>query len=370
MQGSLRARNAIAVCGILVAAACVTGGAPPARAAGLGASPAARSYSTPGTLVDVAAASPASAWAIGNAGSTPIVLHWNGTKWSRMAIPHVRHAWLNAVAAVSASDAWITGLDEDPVTESNPSDVLVLHWNGRTWSRVQNPLFDGGDLPRDVAATATSVWIFCDSQIWHLAGRTWSLLPASMPVNGSTAGKVAVNWPETFWRGGTYQPATGPTTAFVVRWNGIAWKRVAIPMDAPGDNILAMAGGPHGRVLAVGYEEPDGSGYQFAASMVWDGKKWRRVPLDYPPSFFEGVGFVPGGTAWAVGSVGSGNTALIARWTGSTWQQLPVTLPALGNLSAVAATSVHDAWAVGYLLFLSSAKYVTLILHWNGKTWS
>jgi hypothetical protein len=43
------------------------------------------------------------------------------------------------------------------------------------------------------------------------------------------------------------------------------------------------------------------------------------------------------------------------------------TLASGGQLSAVAATSTGSAWAVGFTGVLTQK---TLILHWNGKTWS
>lgn len=377
MGGAWRARIALAACGTLIAVAC-PGGAGSARAAAAEALPSAR-FSAPGVLEYASADSPKDAWAIGSVGNkqnnlyAPVVAHWNGSKWSAASIPKVKYAYLKGVAAVSPTDAWMVGFDQDPTTISNYESALVLHWNGKGWQRIEIPLF-AGDFPWAVAATAKSVWIFGSSQIWHLTGGTWHLLPASKPVDGGIAAGVAVAWPSTFWwGGGGYQPATGPETSYVIRWNGVAWKRVAIPMDRPDDNILAMAGGPHGAVWAVGWGSPDGDGAQFATSMLWNGTKWRRVELN-ASSDFEGVSFVPGGGAWAVGSINSGDFILAARWTGSKWQQVPVPAPGSAfadcNLDAVTATSARDAWAVGSCWNAGLTKLSTWIVHWNGKAWS
>lgn len=362
---------------VIMALAAGVGGARPAGAAGQAVPSASTSFSTPGNLTDVAATSATNAWAIGDLSNskteldTPIVAHWNGTKWSRVTIPHVHSAMLDAVAAVSPSDAWIVGFDEDPVTPGNYETALVLHWNGHTWTRVLKPLF-AGDVPGDVAATAKSVWVFGQDQIWHLAGGTWSLLPASLPLNGTTYPSVGVAWPATFWRGGYYQPATGPYTAYVVRWNGFEWKRVAIPMHHPYDIIEAMAGGPHGQVWAVGYGSPTGgANADFAESMLWNGKQWRQEPTIQGNSTFLGVGFIPGGGAWAVGFFGFGGV-LAARWTGKAWKPAPA--PGVNPhvfLNAVAATSARNAWAVGSVFQpVTAATPTTVILHWDGSKWS
>ena len=66
------------------------------------------------------------------------------------------------------------------------------------------------------------------------------------------------------------------------------------------------------------------------------------------------------GNAWAVGSAGS--NSLILRWNGRSWarQSSPK-----GVLTAVAASSATNAWAVGSTGSSGSA----LTLHWNGKSW-
>jgi hypothetical protein len=87
---------------------------------------------------------------------------------------------------------------------------------------------------------------------------------------------------------------------------------------------------------------------------------------------FNAVAAVPGGTAWAVGSAsfpsGVSSATIVARWTGKAWAKVASpTLASGGQLSAVAATSTKSAWAVG---FTGVGTQKTLILHWNGKSWS
>jgi hypothetical protein len=63
---------------------------------------------------------------------------------------------------------------------------------------------------------------------------------------------------------------------------------------------------------------------------------------------------------------------LILQWTGKEWKRVasPDTSVLHNVLSAVAATSSSNAWAVGYLASpLTGPNLRTLILHWNGKTW-
>ena len=71
--------------------------------------------------------------------------------------------------------------------------------------------------------------------------------------------------------------------------------------------------------------------------------------------------------ARALMAAAAGTALLIAQWTEHTWKQVPA--PDTGTVDAVAATSARDAWAVGSTI-VGHERTDTLILHWNGKTWS
>jgi hypothetical protein len=106
-------------------------------------------------------------------------------------------------------------------------------------------------------------------------------------------------------------------------------------------------------------------------SMVWNGKTWAKAAVPAPAnSLLLGAGYVPGGTAWAVGASGRGKNALILRWTGKTWSQVaaPNRAKDANYVDAVSASSVSDAWAVGN--GTTGGSTTTFILHWNGHSWS
>ena len=96
------------------------------------------------------------------------------------------------------------------------------------------------------------------------------------------------------------------------------------------------------------------------------------MPSPSPGSSFSdlrAVRTVSASDAWAVGtySSGAGNQTLILHWDGTAWTQVPSPNPAHDNaLTGVAATSAHNAWAVGFTGLLDQ----TLILHWDGTAWT
>jgi hypothetical protein len=116
-------------------------------------------------LADVDASSPRNAWAVGNSWSgsaaRTLVLRWNGTRWSRVPSPNPDRALdvndLTGVTVISANDAWAVGYYETPQIEITP---LLLHWNGTRWSREPAPEIDSVFYTLDdiAASSSTNVW--------------------------------------------------------------------------------------------------------------------------------------------------------------------------------------------------------------------
>jgi hypothetical protein len=83
------------------------------------------------------------AWAVGNdqnkTGSlNTLILHWDGTRWSRVSSPNTTSAfnYIFQASADTAKDAWAVGYYCVQHCKKEEIDhSLTLHWNGATWSR-------------------------------------------------------------------------------------------------------------------------------------------------------------------------------------------------------------------------------------------
>jgi hypothetical protein len=80
--------------------------------------------------------------------------------------------------------------------------------------------------------------------------------------------------------------------------------------------------------------------------------------------------------AWAVGNydTGSSHLTLIEHWDGTAWKIVPSPNPASGplttnTLGGVVAISRKNAWAFGFYE-KTTTSFRTLIEHWNGVRWS
>lgn len=110
----------------------------------------------------------------------------------------------------------------------------------------------------------------------------------------------------------------------------------------------------------------------------WDGASWNRVHSPNPgradPTLLWGVSSVSPTDAWAVGEFGPDESAktLIVHWDGSTWSRVHSPNPggtSVGHLVAgVSADSSTNAWAAGF--YYKGTKGKKLTLHWDGTRWT
>jgi hypothetical protein len=76
-------------------------------------------------LNGVAAVAVDDVWAVGSAGASALIEHWDGTSWSIARSPSIKGR-LSDVDATSADDVWAVG--------SSRGDALIEHWDGRSWT--------------------------------------------------------------------------------------------------------------------------------------------------------------------------------------------------------------------------------------------
>jgi hypothetical protein len=112
--------------------------------------------------------------------------------------------------------------------------------------------------------------------------------------------------------------------------------------------------------------------------------RWSRVRCPNPSTIWNGlygVSAVSASDAWVVGTLDDTVDlfdeqvyTIVLHWDGTTWSKVPSPSPSSSSyhtfLNDVSANSPTDAWAVGYYSDLSTGINVTLILHWDGTSWS
>ena len=397
---------------MVVAAAavlCALGAGLPAAGAGAAAQPRAAAgrlvpagpvgpSSTYNTLTSVSADSASDAWAVGSYVSDTtgvrdtLILHWNGTAWSRVASPSpgTRFSVLSSVSAGGTKNAWAVGFYRNQTAGALP---LILHWNGTSWSQVSAPAsgMPQTELNGVSAVSGRDAWAagfagkpaagLFDTLLLHWNGADWS--PVASPDPGKTDNflqGVSATASGGAWAVGSFSRGSTLRT-LVLKWSGTAWAQVKSASPAPPgrynllDGVSAIG---QGHAWAVGNNPDLTTGPGQTLVLQWNGTSWPRVPSPDPgagANVLTGVSAVSGTDAWAVGDsqlgVGSGPLrTLILHWDGTAWSPVssPSPGPASNVLNGVSADSATDAWAVGY--YVSKSVRDALILHWNGTAWS
>jgi hypothetical protein len=371
--------------------------APDSAAATLTSS--ASAASSAGLLNAVAAVSARNVWAVGCSGTChgrdSLVLHWNGRSWAKIASPNPDAGLdeLTGVSAVSASNVWAVGYGCS-TAGCSAFKTLIVHWNGKKWSTVTSP--DPSTVSNLLygvtAVSATDVWaagsatpddstLPATSLVLHWNGRKWSRVHsptasgASTTLYGVSAASATDVWAVGNACIGCGAPGmTGDT--FTVHWNGTKWSRVDGPGPSTGYNILfgVKTLGPD-NAWAVG-DTPSSSGIE-ALIGHWNGKDWSQVASANPGSSFDdltAVTALSAGDVWAVGDETSGGfpyDTLTEQRAGGAWTAIASpngTTTEINFLAGVAAISPADVVAVGWVQ--TNAGYRVLILKWNGTRWA
>jgi hypothetical protein len=174
-----------------------------------------------------------------------IVEHWNGTAWHRVATAGLNLTSTDAVAASSATDAWLF--------EGYDANATARHWDGTAWTSSALPPWairfnESGEV--QIAAAdfgASDVWLFTlgqqglspqTSYAGHFNGTSW--VKRRLPAIPDEVDAVARNdiWAlgtpgDLSGSGGLWMIFTGPRPAFTEYFahltSGGTWTRTVIP---------------------------------------------------------------------------------------------------------------------------------------------
>jgi hypothetical protein len=214
------------------------------------------------------------AWAVGfhstsgSAGHRTLILRWNGSTWRQVASPSPvssgTEAELYSVATFSGSDAWATGqVFADTGTRST---TLILHWNGRRWTAVHSPSpAHSNELFGVGVSSRTNAWAVGISRgsasgspsqtlVLHWNGRRWTRVASPNPAstgNDNELDAVTVTGARSAWAVGSIVSGAGQRT-LVLRWNGARWARVVSPNPGASSSMFGVSASSDGNVWAVG----------------------------------------------------------------------------------------------------------------------
>ncbi len=318
-------------------------------------------------LFGVSVASSGDVWAVGVAlppggPARTLVERWQGRAWRTVPSPDRPSggSFLNAVVALSASDAWAVGLSRSP---GGPARTLVLHWDGRRWAFIASPNAGPGDnsLVSVAAASARDVWAvgYRDAKgvyrslVEHWDGDRWTVVRLPRlggPGNGLNAVDAAASG--VVWAVGGSARARGPSQPLVLRLDGRNWSSVPAPASLHSATLNGVAAWGRRGAWVVGATRSGGGDRAFG--LQTDGRNWRVVPIDLAAALsvdLNATWAAAPDDVWAVGSSFDGRwyRPLVEHGVGGRWSSVPTPgIPGYdSHLMAVAGFADGELWAVG-----------------------
>lgn len=161
----------------------------------------------------------------------------------------------------------------------------------------------------------------------------------------------------------------GDELAQILAWDGSNWS--IVPISTPGDRslLLGVSCLSESQCTAVGfYRSPEGNK---SLVLMWDGTTWEAPPVPTRPGDggLDSVSCVSETRCTAVGSGDAGT--LVMTWDGAAWTIVPS--PSPGDFASLESVScVTESWctAVGYFYEMGPQSQATLVLNFDGVTWS
>jgi hypothetical protein len=301
------------------------------------------------------------------------------------------HATLfSSIDAVSARDAWATGLSLPVKAPSlQNAAILLTHWNGRTWANVALPAkiakawrkaygFEG----QISASSSANVWAFSGfaGTYLRLNGKHWTVgsLPDSRYVQITSLKVFSSTNVWAFGIRAGFDAANPTATPYAAQFNGRKWTVATMPAGVTG-TITATSASSYRSIWAVTgtptvLTAPLGGGGSVKPKVLhWTPAAGWTVPAQ--PALPAGANLTSvlaeqNGGVLAGGSEKNphkGTTPLAATWNGTAWTvaALPASSTAKWSLTSLAADG-RGAWAVAY----ASNRESTQIWRLSGSTWS
>jgi hypothetical protein len=235
----------------------------------------------------------------------------------------------------------------------------------------------------------------------------WQHVPVPAQVRPQAALNEAVALgPDRAWAVGA--DAVGreaPGFPLLLRWNGTAWQRQALPGADRQGELLSVAATSPASAWAVGRDAAGGARLLSFDGAAWtesrpprgvaltkvvagggetwligsrdgaqallrrDGRGWRDMPV--PPGSVYGLHVVAADDVWAAGATGSG--AAVSHWDGQEWRQTIVDgfpRSAVGTVLAVSPTEVWAGGTAGFAGGPVGRPIPPLLVRWDGRTWN
>ncbi len=296
------------------------------------------------------------------AGGDSGVESWNGSAWSILDAPAGSDLATDGTSLyfVSTSYQFPEVYRYIPGVSSEVIGTLINTFGLSgypVFASFQGEIYVSGDAFREVHRYDETTGITTRTQVNNLArwnGAEWS--PVSKNINNTVACMASENGQVVI--GGNFTTAGGSNARRVALWNGTSWQALGIGLDK---SVIAIA--KQGADVYAAEIVEQSYFFQQATCRVqhWNGSSWQVLGGVFNDRiramhWHGGALYVAG----SFGTVGENEIGMIARWSGTQWEQVGAGVPILLGAPARSMVSLGDDLYVGGY---GVAK-------WNGQAWS
>jgi hypothetical protein len=205
-----------------------------------------------GVLTGVAAITPEDVWVVGYSGDPDaslerrLILHWDGVLWAEVDPGRAAGVGASAlldVQAVAPDDVWAAGYLHNR--------SLLIHFDGQAWERTESEA--RGSVNAVAPVSAADAWAV-GGVIERFDGTAWTSI-SPVRGDGELFGVAAIS-PSDLWAVGRRPVGEiEAEAALVMRFDGRRWTPVDGRSVPGSDALLGVDALPDGTLLAVGYKD-------------------------------------------------------------------------------------------------------------------
>jgi len=300
-----------------------------------------------------------------------------------------------AALAVIGSDLYVGG--DFTVAGGVPANH-VARWNGSSWSSLgvgaENGVNDtvlaltviGTDLY--VGGKFTQAGSILANRVARWNGSTWNSLGAGVSAVGTSDPAVhslAAIGGDLYVGGQFVYVGSSLVARNIARWDGVGWHTLGAGDDfnGAGGNVFALT--PFGSDLFVGGQFMTVRGYFWVNNIArWNGSTWSALGVgsEFGANNTNGVNnrvnaitvfggslYVGGLFAQAFNQAGGFAANRVARWDGSSWNNLGVGADNGVNGQANALTALGNKLFVGGAFSQAGTVAANRVAQWDGVAW-
>ncbi|MBP2336429.1 hypothetical protein JOF41_002607 [Saccharothrix coeruleofusca] len=165
-------------------------------------------------------------------GTGPDTLHWDGTRWTRTTVLASPREGLQTITATGPHDVWAGGGGLAGTGPTSYEYPVLIHWDGTRWTDLRVPRLEHGHIAHLAAATPTDLWLGhqrdTDGLLVHRwDGHRWHPVPTPTGPDRLSLHGVTAGWT---WGVRTTRRSFETRPTFH-RWTGQDWTPIPLPDD-------------------------------------------------------------------------------------------------------------------------------------------